>query len=701
MPKRKLLHIIKIAFLIILANFTLVTCQSSQPPDAEILDIERQAPIPYPEGKPPQGGYSKTFPLDEILIYRKLPKYHQPKWLDTFVTNESLPPVEERLPEEPQVLLTSAMSDGPGEYGGVWRDFSAATTEGWNWGAGQSQGWFGINYIVQESLVKSGPMYLRSDKLEPFPNLAMDWEWSADGRELTMRLIRGAKWSDGYPFTSEDVIFTWQDLILDPNVNSWTSRTSWQIDGQNIHLEPKDSFTIKWIFPVAFPLQKLFDMDFLDFSVSPAHILKPHHPRYNRDADYIGFENMLPPSQLPPVVMGPWVPVHYKTDELMVLRRNLFYWKVDERGNQLPYLDEVIFEKGASGIRRTLGTLAGSLDHTNVENPSTFVEATKRMQHPDAHFYIEWGRETLGFSLLLNQSANLGVKTERDAELRKLFRDFRFRRALSQAIDREGIAMAITNGPFLRPWPGGIYPGSPYYDINSVVYYPHAPDTSRSLLAELGFKDMDKNGILNWTKGPLAGQDVVIGLISGDAAEADVAIAEALVALFAEIGIKVNFRTLKGPVMQDKTESGEWEMRVQRMGQEYAVPFTRSRDLVPAARESPTWHREGSQPRVLELFEKELIRIINEFSREVDLDKRKALMSQYNRVYTENIYSVGVIIGYYGLALAKRFKNVPIGAPPFLYQWTWGNVQPDQIWVAQEEQIDQIMPGTIPRYNQK
>ena len=81
-----------------------------------------------------------------------------------------------------------------------------------------------------------------------------------------------------------------------------------------------------------------------------------------------------------------------------------------------------------------------------MENPSTFVEATKRMQHPDAHFYIEWGRETLGFSLLLNQSANLGVKTERDSELRKLFRNFRFRRALSQAIDREGIAMAITSG---------------------------------------------------------------------------------------------------------------------------------------------------------------------------------------------------------------------------------------------------------------
>ena len=230
------------------------------------------------------------------------------------------------------------------------------------------------------------------------------------------------------------------------------------------------------------------------------------------------------------------------------------------------------------------------------------------------------------------------------------------------------------------------------------MYYPFSPDTSRSILAEFGFKDTDRNGILNWPAGPLAGENLIIGLLSGDAAEAELAIAEALVALFAEIGIKVNFRTLKSPVMQDKIESGQWEMRVQRMGQEYAVPFTRSRDLGPIPRESPSWHREGSRPRVLQPFEAELVRIINAFSREVALDQRKALMHEYNRIYTENVYSVGIVIGYYGLALANRFKNVPVGAPPFLYQWTWGNVQPDQIWVARKDQIEPIMPGVIPLY---
>jgi peptide/nickel transport system substrate-binding protein len=73
-------------------------------------------------------------------------------------------------------------------------------------------------------------------------------------------------------------------------------------------------------------------------------------------------------------------------------------------------------------------------------------------------------------------------------------------------------------------------------------------------------------------------------------------------------------------------------------------------------------------------------------------------MFDYNRIWTENVYNVGIVLGRYGLALAKRFNNVPIGTPPFMYHWTWGNASPEQVWVAPEDQIDQILPGTIPTY---
>ena len=660
--------------------------------------VEVVGAIPYPEGVPMAGatGEAKRFAVEEVFVYQALDEYNQSDWMDALVANGTLPPVEERLPNEPQVMLASGMSSGIGQYGGVWRDFSACPTEGWNLGAGQTQGWFGINIIYEEALLLTGPLF-RSDKVEPWPNLAKSFEWSDDGTELTMHLIEGAKWSDGAPFSADDVMFTWEHLILDPNVRASSSRTAWQIGGEDITLEALDEYTIKFTFPIPFPVQFLFVMDEYDFAIWPKHIWEPLHPEFS-DNDYEAFEKSWPADKMSPVTMGPWVAVEYKTDELMVLRRNPYYWKVDEAGNQLPYLDEVIFEKGSQGIGRTLSTMAGTGDHSNLENPDVFIETLKRAQESDAHFYVEWGPELLSFSLHMNQSASLGVEDERDVELRKLFRNVMFRRAVSQAIDRDGVSQAIVRGPFLRAWPGGLYPGATEFDRGSVVYYPYSPDTSRKLLAELGFEDTDGNGVLNWTEGPLAGEDLVIALTANEDQQASVVTAEALVPLMADVGIQVNFRPVKPTVADDAEVAGTWEWNVNRGGQAFAVPFSYANSLAPITKESPSYHREGEEPRELQPFEEELVRIVEEFRLEPDSDKRAEMMSEYNRIFTENVYDVGIVVGSYGLALAERFKNIPAGSPTFLYQWTWANVNPEQVWVDPAEQLDQIRPNEVPLY---
>src|SRR5439155_14136820 len=207
-----------------------------------------------------------------------------------------------------------------------------------------------------------------------------------------------------------------------------------------------------------------------------------------------------------------------------------------------------------------------------VENPSTFREVATRAADPNAVFRLEWGPETLGFSLTVNQSLNFGATDDRTKELRKLFRDVKFRRALTQAIDRDGIAKSVADGPFFRAWPGGLYPGSQFFDIESTVYYPFAPDTSKALLAELGFKDTDSNGILLWPDGSQKGQPLVIGLTAIEDQDGAPTIAEALVTLFKQIGIQVNYRKIQSSVRSDQEANGQWEMHVGRPGQEYAVP---------------------------------------------------------------------------------------------------------------------------------
>ena len=656
-------------------------------------------PIPYPEGVQLGENPIVRFPLSELLSYEALDSYSEPAWVTAMVEAGELPPVEERLPENPQVILESGMSTGIGVYGGVWRDFSAVPTAGWNLCAGQTQGWFGINYIYGESLTKSGPMFLRSDNLEPLPNLATDWEWSEDGTQLTMNIIRGAKWSDGAAFGVHDIMFTWEHIINDDNVNSWTTSSTWEIDGEPITLEAVDDDTILWTFPVEFPVQKLFNMDFLDFNICAEHVYAPMHPALNADSDYDTFETFQVQDELPVATMGPWVPVDYRIDEFMVHRRNPYYWKVDSDGNQLPYLDEVTFEKGASGIGRTLSTLAGSADHTNLENPSTYVEAITRSQEDDAHFRIEWGPETLAFNLQFNLSSSLGVEDERDQALRDLFRNQSFRRAIQHAVDGDGIGQAVIRGPFMRGFAAGLVPGSPYFDIDSVVYYPYSPDSAKALLAELGFEDTDGDGILNWTEGPLAGENLVIALNTSVAAEATGQIGEATILLLQEVGIQINLRPLQGPAADDATVSGRWEMRVNRIGQEFTTSFTRCEDLGPVTDITPDWHRADGGSRELLDFEVELIEIIGQFCLEPDFETRKELMFRYNQLFTENVYNVGGVVGRYGLGLAKRFNNIPVGAPPYFYQWTWGNVIPEAVWVNPDEQLAQIFPETLPVYS--
>jgi peptide/nickel transport system substrate-binding protein len=640
--------------------------------------------------------------IDQMVTYKALSEYHEPEWVTAKVQAGELPPIEERLPKEPKVVLAAAMSDGIGVYGDVWRDFSACPTAGWNNGAGVTSGWFGIESMSfnYQSLVKTGPLFRADQDLEPFPNLAKSWDWSDDGLQLTMHLIEGAKWSDGEPFTADDVIFTWEDLLNDPQiVRLGVKGDAFNLDGKPSTLEKIDDFTIRWTFALPFPRNLFYIMDEGDFNVSPAHILKPVHPKYDTSTDYKSFQDALPPDALPAVTLGPWVPVEYKTDELLIMRRNPYFWEVDEQGNQLPYIDEAVYQKGPTGVGRTLCTLAGGCDHTNLENPSSeYVEALKRAQEPDAQFIMNWGPEDLGFNLQLNQSETLGITSDRDKAVRELFRDDKFRQAVSHALDRDGIAESIMRGPFIRAFPGGLYPASPEYDLQSAVYYPYNVERSKALLAEIGLEDTDGNGILNFTEGPIAGEDVVLALItSQDQQEAQI-VADQIVAMLGTVGIKINARPVTSQAMTDINTTGEWDMQMDR-SDDFGLPFTNCTDLAPLTKISPNWNREGEGDRVLRDWEQDLADTMTAYCAEQDPAARKELINHWNYVWTLHNYNIGTIIGRKGLALAKRFMNVPAGTPPHMYQWVEDAIMSEIIWTPVDQQNTQVRPETLPVYS--
>jgi peptide/nickel transport system substrate-binding protein len=293
----------------------------------------------------------------------------------------------------------------------------------------------------------------------------------------------------------------------------------------------------------------------------------------------------------------------------------------------------------------------------------------------------------------------LGVKDERDTALRELFRDLRFRRALTQAMDRDGLAQATMRGPFLRAWPGGLMPGSPEFERDSVVYYPYAPDAAKALLAEIGFEDTDGNDFLNWTSGPLEGEDLTIAMGGQEDQQEAVNLGQALVSMFAQVGIKVNFRPVTSADWISIRATGEYDTFVWRVEQEFALPFTRCSSLAPTGKNAPFWHIEGENPRQLQPFEEDLVDLANQYCVERDLVKRKELINEYNKIFTENVYALGIWVGRHGLALAKRFQNVPPGTPVFMYQWVEDNYMGEQLWTPKDQQLEEVRPDTVPVYN--
>jgi len=183
-----------------------------------LLALQAQASEPTTPPDPPkfeaQTKIKYVSPTD-ILEFKALPAYHEPDWVTkNFVDTGKLPPVKDRLPKEPMVYKKGNMPDGIGVYGDTLRHVIGGRPEGWNYSAGQTQGWGGIDIGMSECLTRTAPLFqVKPEDLSPLPNLAKSWEWSSDGHQLTMHLIEGAKWSDGAPFNADDVMFYWDDNV--------------------------------------------------------------------------------------------------------------------------------------------------------------------------------------------------------------------------------------------------------------------------------------------------------------------------------------------------------------------------------------------------------------------------------------------------------------------------------------------------------
>lgn len=658
-------------------------------------------PTVAPEAPPFPGQGKITYvPRDSILSFKALPKYSEPDWVtEKFVATGKLPPVEQRLPKEALVYKTGNMPDGVGVYGDTLRHVIGGRPEGWNYSAGQTQGWGGIDIAMSECLTRTAPLFqVEATDVEPLPNLARSWEWSQDGHKLTMHLVEGAKWSDGVEFTSDDVMFYWNDNVVDPNVTPLNGASP-ETFGEGTTLKAIDAYTVEWTFKEAFPRQHLFAMAYGTFCPGPAHILKTKHPKYNKDFTYDQYKNGFPAQYMNIPVMGAWVPVSYRPDDMIVLRRNPYYWKVDEAGHQLPYINELHY-KLSTWADRDVQAIAGSGDFSNLEQPENFVESLKRAAQETAPARLAFGARLIGYNLHMNFSANgWGDPDERATAVRELNRNLEFRKAITMAVDRKKIGDSLVKGPFTAIYPGGISSGTSFYDRQSTVYYPFDREGAKALLEKIGLKDTDGNGFVNFPAGTAGGEDVQIVLLSTSDYGTDRNLAEGVIGQMEQLGIKVTLNSLDGVKRDAARDAGRFDWMLLRNGSEISSVVQNTPQLAPTGPRT-SWHHRAGPDGTMDLmpFEKEMVATVNSFIGSNDNSERQDLMKKYQQIATGNIDTVGLTEYPGALIINKRFSNIPPGAPIYMFNWAEDTILRERVFVSAEKQGDyelfkQQLPG--------
>lgn len=305
------------------------------------------------------------------------------------------------------------------------------------------------------------------------PALAKSWKISPDGLRYTLVLRRGLKFSDGYPLDADDVLFTFR-VYLDERVHA-PQRDLLLFDGKPISLRKTDSQTIVFQLPKPYGVaERMFD----GWAILPRHLLeKPYEEGKIAQLGALG----TPPNQW--AGLGPFRLKEYVAGQRLVLERNPYYWKTDEKGNRLPYLDELVFLFVPSADAQVLRFQSGETDVISRLGAENFSVLSRQ---PGDYTMVDAG-PGLEYNFLFFNLSDPTEKTPAEiVQRQKWFREVKFREAVSAAIDREAIVRLVYQGRGAPLW-GLVTPGNRRWQDEKLPHPRRSPERARALLKEAGF----------------------------------------------------------------------------------------------------------------------------------------------------------------------------------------------------------------------
>ncbi len=414
--------------------------------------------------------------------------------LKKLVDAGELPALAERLPDKPYVVPHNWLK--PGTYGG------AITTV-----TGESDNGAHQEYMYGHSLLR-----WLNDGQNIGPGLVESWESNEDASEWTLHFRTGVKWSDGQPFSTEDIMFWWEDMVLNEEHSEVPPDEARSGKGTLMKMTAPDANTIVMKFDAPAPLTADRLAMWVKRGVGPGwmepkHYMKQFHPRYNKSVpkdwatdkgqfDQKRFWRKNPDC---PVLTG-WKCKTYTEGRKVVYERNPYYWCVGPDGAQLPYLDNLIFNVVENAEVQKLQATTGKIDFLYGGFTQIFlsdISALKQSEDKTKLRVVLWDAgDGSGSLVFFNQDYS-------DPKMRKLIRTPKFRQALSHAYNRKDVQKAVyfntgelTTGTMS---PKGIEfhvndEGKGVYKSWRDSYLKYDPELAKKILDEIGVVDKDGDG---------------------------------------------------------------------------------------------------------------------------------------------------------------------------------------------------------------
>lgn len=586
-----------------------------------------------------------------------------------------LPALAQRLPANPLVVK----ADKVGLYGGALRR-----------GLRGSADHNGILRMVgNQGLVRWNMAFT-----EVLPGVAHKWDVNAAATEFTFHLRKGMKWSDGKPFTADDVVFAIEDCAKNPELYKATPSTL-TIGGKACQVTKVDDVTVKFTFasPYALFLEQLATPLGQHPTLFPKHYCSQFHPKYNPQAgeqakaanmtDWAAmFRAKCGDIEIPSrwgnadkPTLDPWVVAEPYTGGAtrVTMERNPYFWQVDQNGQQLPYIDRLSFSIAQDVESLMLDALSGKLDIQERHIDSLQNKPT-----------LSQNQQKGGYRLLELVAANsqqvqiyLNL-THKDPKIREMFNNKAFRQALSLGINRQEVIDVVYLGQS-KPFQTGPRPGHPWYHEKLATQFTKFdPKEANALLDKAGYAKRDAQKFRLRPDGQRVFFAIdVIPTLYPDAVDA----LELIKRHWADIGVDVKINTIERALFFTRGDNNDHDAATWP-GPGGLDPMLDPRDFLAFHTQGTRyglpwamWYtsngKEGMEPPD---HQKRRMKLFDEARATPDLKKRGALMKQVFDIAADNFECIGVCLAVNTFGIVRNnLQNVPKSYPS---SWSWPNPGP-------------------------